>query len=95
MTRPATFSCAWCGREKPLARTGRPPKFCSDYCRRQPATAPEQLRSAQWRLEAAQRDVKRLTEALARFRDAGTAQTSSGSAIDAETRPARFEVVNL
>lgn len=73
--RPATYRCAWCDAERPLKRTGRMPKFCSDYCRRQVTAAPEQLRNAQWKLQAAQREVERLTRLLDRYRHAGDAET--------------------
>jgi hypothetical protein len=47
-TQPATpttaegsgmVACGWCGRPRPVARTGRPPKWCSTACRRAAWTA--------------------------------------------------------
>lgn len=97
MSRPATFTCAWCGREKTLARTGRMPRFCSDYCRRQPVAAEQQLQNAIYHRDSAQRMIDQLEANLQRYRDAGVAETippaavarnGSGLAIAAERRTA-------
>lgn len=87
MSRPATFDCAWCGTTKPLARTGRMPKFCSDYCRRQPVAAEFQLQNAVYTRDAAQRTIDRLTANLERYRALERPETDAGSsrARDAET----------
>ena len=98
MSRPATFDCAWCGRTKELARTGRMPKFCSDYCRRQPVAAEQQLANAIYHRDSAQRMIDHLEANLKRYRDAGAAESNppaavvgnagSGVAIAAERRTA-------
>jgi len=66
--RPATFTCAWCGREKALARTGRPPKFCSDACRRAVPSAESALANARYHKAAAERQIAYYEEHLARYR---------------------------
>lgn len=66
--RPATFVCAWCEAEKPLARTGRMPKFCSDYCRRQPEAAERALAQAVWQRDHAIRNVAFYSAKLERYR---------------------------
>lgn len=58
--RPSHFRCAWCGKSKRLARTGRPPTYCSDWCRRAEPQAKRQLQQARWDLERAKRDIERL-----------------------------------
>lgn len=58
--RPATFRCTWCGKSKKLARTGRMPRFCSDWCRRAEPQARRSLEQARWDLERAQRNIERL-----------------------------------
>lgn len=66
--RPPTFTCAWCGREKKLARTGRPPKFCSDACRRAVPTAEAALANARHHKQAAERTIAYYEEHLERYR---------------------------
>lgn len=80
--RPATFTCAWCQREKPLAATGRMPRFCCDWCRRQPVAAEQQLLSAIAHRDQAQRTIDYLTANLERYRVAGVAETIPPAAVD-------------
>lgn len=94
MSRPATFTCQWCGEAKELARTGRPPKFCSDWCRRQPVTAEQQLRQARWQKESAERTIARLEENLARY--ARLSQTRHSLDVgDREPGPADVPLVSV
>lgn len=86
MSRPATFQCTWCGKTKALARTGRMPRFCSDWCRRQPVQAEFQLRNAIAHRDSAQRTIDYLTANLERYRALELAVTESGARPPAETR---------
>lgn len=82
MSRPATFRCAWCETEKTLARTGRMPRFCSDWCRRQPEAAQRQLEQARWQLESATRAIAFYEDKLRRYANAGAAETNPPAAVD-------------
>lgn len=72
--------CAWCNKVKPLARTGRLPRFCCDWCRRQPAIAESALIQARWQLESAQRTIAYLEDKLERFHGLEPAETIQATA---------------
>lgn len=63
------------------------PKFCSDYCRRQPVQAEFQLQNAIAHRNSAQRTIDQLTANLERYRQLELAETVRlHGARDAETR---------
>lgn len=64
------------------------PKFCSDYCRRQPVQAEFQLQNAIVHRDSAQRTIDYLSERIERYRALEDAESGSRDAGDAERRSA-------